>query len=159
MEERLTATANSGIGSGNLYSAALQMCVVEEESESGVLWVLLLNEGYEYEHSTPIPLGRLYTKGTETKIPEEEEQEEEDTKGNHEWDVVVGATPNLQAISFSALSVLCCLNPEKESGNNYFTPCLCYQYGPSTFQNVQLSLEFWIAVDVALIYYRFTPQL
>ena len=52
MEKRLTESANSGIGSGNLYSAALQIWFVkEEESESGKLCGFLVNEeeeeGYE----------------------------------------------------------------------------------------------------------------
>lgn len=34
-KEKLTATANSGIGSGNLYSAAVQMWVGKEEEEEG----------------------------------------------------------------------------------------------------------------------------
>lgn len=50
MEERLTASANSGIGSGNLYSAALQIWFVkEEESESGTICGFLLNEEEGYE--------------------------------------------------------------------------------------------------------------
>ena len=45
MEKRLTESANSGIGSGNLYSAALQTWFVkEEESESGKLCGFLVNE-------------------------------------------------------------------------------------------------------------------
>ena len=82
MEKRLTESANSGIGSGNLYSAALQIWFVkEEESESGKLCGFLVNEeeGYEQEHMYPKPLELLY--GDE----EEEEEEEQEKKGKDEW--------------------------------------------------------------------------
>ena len=77
MEKRLTESANSGIGSGNLYSAALQIWFVkEEESESGKLCGFLVNEeeeGYEQEHMYPKPVELLYG-----------DEEEEEKKGKDE---------------------------------------------------------------------------
>lgn len=58
--EELTATANSGIGSGNLYSAALQMWVGKEMGGECGSWRRLgwrvVDEGLEKKHKGMVSL-------------------------------------------------------------------------------------------------------